>query len=394
MRKKIGTNIEKITILLFVIYMLNNYFLDGILKFIELPDTAQVIPEIINYGDLLAALVCVCCVQYTKRDVLVVAVGYLLTVVTLLASREAALIVTWTWMVLTKNVSYYKWIRSSMYCNCIGTLAGILATVTGICKNIDTSSRGIFNIRYTLGFGQPNFTGNILFLIAASYCWLKRDELKRKDYCILFLITIVCYVFPNSVGTTIIMMVFAALLLSFQYIFRSVRAETQGLKILFYGAIAIAVLSIILGLIDVSRIPVLSQIDRMTSYRYSDVYRTFEKCGFSLIGQPVDFSELNAYASTHGERNYYMDCMWMYLPVHYGILYSIAFVYVYFSAMYRFVKKRDVKTVILFFCGALYAAEQQIWPSLMTWIFMVFLREKLFQSMPIVSSLDELDEKC
>ncbi len=394
MRSKISANIEQIAIFLFVIYMLNNYFLDGILKFIELPADVQFISELINYGDLLTALVCVCCVQYTKRDILVVIAGYLLTVVTFLASREATLIVTWTWIVLVKNVPYYKWIRSSMYCNCIGTLAGILATVTGIYKNTDTSSRGIFKIRYTLGFGQPNFTGNILFLIAASYCWLKRGELKGKDYGIFFLLTIVCYVFPNSVGTTIVMVAFSVLLLFFQYILRSAKAETQGLKYLFYGAITIAVLSTILGLADVSRISVLSQVDRMTSHRYSDVYRTFEKYGFSLFGQPVDFSELNTYAYLHGERNYYMDCMWMYLPVHYGVLYSAAFVYVYFSAMYLFVKKGDVITVILFFCGALYAAEQQIWPSLMTWIFMVFLREKLFQSMPIGSSLDKLDEKC
>ncbi len=372
-------SIEKIVLFLFVVYMLNNLFLDGMLVFIKLPDEIRFLPVLINYLNLLTAMLCVCCTQYTKRERLVVLVGYLLMALTFWTSREATLIVTWTWLVLVKNVPYDKWIRCSLYCNGIGVVAGILATVTGIHKDLKLQYRNV-SIRYTFGFGQPNFTGNILFLIAASYCWLKKGEMKAKDYAILLGFIFVCYVFPNSLGTTIVLLVFAILLFIFQFLLRNELAKKKALKILFYGAVACAVSSIILGTIDVSRFPVLARIDALISYRFTDVYRTYEKCGFSLLGQTVDFEALKEYAHLHGEaRSYYMDCMWMYLPVHYGILFSAVFIYVYFSAMYIFVKRGDVLTVIIFFSGALYAMEQQIWPSLVMWIFMVFLAERLFQ---------------
>lgn len=383
-RDRISSNIEILTIFMFGLYMMNNMFLDGqMLCFIKLTDNMRVLSTCIDCLTLLIGVICICSMRYTRRETYMIAAGYLVSAFIFLWLGEMVLFFTWTCLILTKGVSYDKWIKCSLYCNCIGIMAGILATVTGIHKDYVNPyyRNGLLGVRYTFGFMWPNSTGLILFLIMASYCWLKKDKMKWGDFLFFFSLIIVCYVFPNSQGATIVMLIFTALIFLFQYILWDEQMKKRGLKVLFYGAIACGVCSIILGTIDVSRFPVLSHIDAAMSYRFTDVYRTYEKYGFSLLGQNVNWEELNNYAQVQGEeRNYFMDCSWMYLPVHYGIIFSLIFVFVYFFAMYKFVKKENVKTAIIFFCGALYAMEMQLWPAMKIWVFVIFLAEGLFQT--------------
>ena len=121
----------------------------------------------------------------------------------------------------------------------------------------------------------------------------------------------------------------------FQDVIQSEEVKRRGLLILFYMSIVFAVLAVILSIINVANIPLLARIDQMISYRFTDAYKTFKVYGLSLFGQKIDFTELNTYVRLDGERNYYMNCMWIYLLSNDGIIFSIAFVYVYFSSMYR-----------------------------------------------------------
>lgn len=364
-------NYENIVMLLLAINLLSQYFLDGLLVFIPVTDSMRYISKIIDIGVYFVALIFAVQGEYTRKKIGILIAGYLLMLITCLTTGEIGLLGLWTWIILAGKVPYNKWIRVSLYCHCIGISVGIIATVTGIHQDATVYYRSLLSTRYTFGLDQPNFTGNVLFVIAASYCWLKKEKLKAKDYLILMFIIITMFVFMNSQGTTIVLLAFTFLIFLFQNVIQNKGLKRKGLFFIFYLSILCAVLSIILSVINVAEIPILVHLDKLMSCRYSLAYRTFKVYGFSLFGQNVDF--------TYGGSKYYMDCMWIYLPVHYGIVFSAFFVYLYFSAMYRFIKKGDTLTVIIFFCGALYAMEQRIWPFLFGWVFIIFLAEKLFR---------------
>lgn len=373
-------NCETWIMILFAVSLLKEYFLDGALVFIAISEGIRLFSRAIDAVIYIFLLVFICKGKYTRNEIIIIAAGYILMLVVCLSSGEMGLLPFWTWIILVKTVPYERWIRVSMYCHCIGLTAGIIATIAGMHQDIKVQGRSVLGIRYTFGLGQPNFTGNILFLIAACYCWLKKEKLSKKDYLFLAIITAIVYILMNSQGTTIVMMALAFTIFIFQNTVLDGKARRRGLLILFFMSIAFAGLAVILSVINVADIPLLSRMDRIISYRFTDAYRTFKIYGFSLLGQKFDFTELNTYVRLEGERNFYMDCMWMYLLSHYGIIFSIVFVYIYFSSMYRFVKKEETLTVIIFFCGALYAMEQRIWPFLFGWVFMVFGAEILFQS--------------
>lgn len=373
-------NRETWIMILFAISLLKEYFLDGTLVFITVPDAVRFFGRAIDAIIYISLLCFICKEKYSRKEIMIIVAGYLLILVVCLFTGDMGLLPFWTWIILVKTVPYDKWIRVSLYCHCIGISAGIIATVTGLHQDIIVQGRSILGTRYTFGLGQPNYTGNILFMIAACYCWLKNKNLNKKDYLFLAVVTAIIYIFMNSQGTTIVMLVFVLTIFLFQKIIPSGGARRKGLFILFCLSIAFAVCAVILSVINVADIPLLRQIDKIISYRFTDAYRTLKIYGFSLFGKKFDFTELNTYMRLADERNFYMDCMWIYLLSHYGIIFSIVFIYVYFSSMYRFVRKGEMMTVIIYFCGALYAMEQRIWPYLFGWIFMVFLAVSLFRN--------------
>ncbi len=371
-------NCETRIMILFAISLLKEYFLDGALIFITVSDVIRIIGRLIDVIIYSGGLLYVCKGKYTKREVIILIIGTLLIFIVALCSGELGLIPFWMWIILVKQVAYEKWIKTSLYCNCVGMLAGIIATFLGVHQDMQTVHRSVLGTRYTLGMQWPNLTGNIMFLIATSYIWLKKEKLKKMDYLIPISILAIVFVFMNSLGATVVLAVFIFTVFLFQYVIQNKEIIRNGLFILFFTSMVFGIISIILGVINVAEIPFLARMDTHISYRYTDVYRTYNILRFSVFGQKFNFSDLNLYAQLNGERNYYMDCMWMSLPIHYGIVFSIFFVYIYFSSMYSFVKKGEIMTVIIFFCGALYAMVQQIWPFLFIWIFMVFLAEPLF----------------
>lgn len=372
------TDRESIIMILFAIKLLTSYFFDGTLVFITITDSMKLFSLAMDAVIYFSIFIFICMEKYTKKEVIIIVAGYLLTLVTGLTTREIGLPLLWTWLILIKTVSYNKWIRVSLYCHCIGISIGIIATITGIYQN-DAYGRSVLGTRYTFGLNQPNYTGNILFLIATSYCWLKKEKLNKKDYLILAVITAVIYIFMNSQGTTIVMLVFIVTVFLFQNVIQNEKARRTGLLLLFYMSMAFAILAVILSVINVANIPLLAQMDKIISYRYTDAYRTLKVFGFSLFGQKMDFEELNTYIRLNGGRAYYMDCMWIYIFSHYGIVFSVVYLYLYFSSMYRFVKKEKTMTVIIYFCAALYAMEQRIGPYLFSWVYTIFLTERLFQ---------------
>lgn len=386
-------NYVKTIEILFAISLLNEYFLDGMLVFIYVSDWMKFFSKVIDLFVYSIALGLVLIQKYSKRNIIIIIAGYILMISGFFSTGEIGLITLWTWIILTIQVPYDKWVKVSLYCHSIGIATGILATIVGIYHDLPSTYRSVLGIRYTFGLGQPNFTGNILFLIVVSYWWLRRDKLKKLDYLFLIFTTVIIYVFMNSLGTTVVLMVFIFINFFFQQKIEDNKVRSIGLLVLFYISILIAGTSIILCIINVAEIPWLSYVDKLISYRFSDAYRTFKIYGFSLFGQRIDFSILNSQFCFGGDRNFYMDCMWIYFPVHYGIVFSAIFIYFYFSSMYIFVKRGEVIAVSIFFCGTLYAMEQRIWPYLFSWPFMIFLAEMLFKkdySCPLINKSRKL----
>lgn len=356
---------------------MNNHFFDGGFVFYTISERIKEMSNLLEYSILGIATLLMFRIKYSFEELCKIFLGYLIVVSISLLLKEYTIIYTWTWIVLIKQVSNQKVIKAVFYCNLLVILLGVWVTIVGIHKDFDDGYRSFLSVRYTFGFGQPNYTGNLIVVMAMCYVLKSNKTLKNIQYVILLALTVICYVFPNSIGSTIVLLLFTGLIFINERIFKKYNKKSCML-LLYRLAVFLAVLSIFLGMINVARIPVLSKIDKFMSYRYTDIYRTWENLGFSLWGQAVDFDYLNNYIRNAREGHFYVDCSWMYMPMHYGIIFTLFFMYLYFSTMKIYAKRGKVKETIVLFCGTIYAMEQRIFPGVITWIFIIYVAEKIF----------------
>ncbi len=371
--------VSELAVFLFIVYLFNNTFLDNSgLIFISLPKSMSVIVSILDILTMGIAILCIFRIKYTRKELLVIIGGYVFLLLVAIEAHALGLLTSWTFILLARQTTYRKWIKATLFFYIITLAIGIMATLLGYYQDIASNYRSVLGTRYTFGFESPNVTGAFLTLSAMCYGWLNGKDLRAKGFLFMGVALVVCFVFPNSVGSSVVLFVYLCLMLFFRYCHFSEKSKNTFLSVLFYVAVLLALLDIVLVMIDVTNIPILSSIDVLVSCRFSDMHRAFERAGFSIFGQINNYKIWSQEASQLGQRNYFTDCGWMYMPMFYGIIFAALFIYLYFSTMRIFVKRKDMATVIVFFCLALYEMEQNVFPYMYCGFFLIFLSERIF----------------
>ncbi len=378
--EKISSKItlSNLPVCLFIIYLFNNIFLDDTyFVFISLPKSMSVVCYVLDILTMGIAIICIFRIKYTRKELLVIIGGYVFLLMVAIMAPAPGLLVSWTFILLARQTTYRKWIKATLFCYSITLTIGIIATILGLHQEIETTYRSVLGIRYTFGFRYelPNVTGSFITLSAMCYGWLKGKDLRAKDFLFMGMALIVCFVFPNSVGASVVLFVYLCLMLLFRYCHFTEKSKSFFSSVLFYVAVLMPIIDIILVIIDVTSIPILSYIDVLCSLRFSGMHSSFERVGFSIFGQI--------------QRNYYADCGWMNMPMFYGIIFAVLFIYLYFSTMRIFVKRKDVVTVIVFFCLSLYEMESTVFPTMFRGFFLVFLSERIFLNCHIMDTAEK-----
>lgn len=368
-------------IFLIVIYFFNNAFLDGGLVFINVSKSMQHLSQALDILILLLAFILICKGKYTKREMGVVFAGYLFITVVSIMSKKFGLLNTWSFLVLAKQIPYRKWIKTALTCCVIILMVGVAATILGFHQDSITHYRSVLGIRYTFGLTHANMTGNYLVEIGMGYMWMKGEAIRKKDFLILVCIASVCFIYPNSIGATVVLAVFICLMWALRYCRFDKTGMQKFLNFLYYVSIVFVVLDFSLALINVTNFPILSTIDVVSSKRFSEMHRFLSSRGFSIWGKEYNFDFLNYNAYWNGQSRYYADCGWVFMAMTYGIFFEIFFVFMYFSTMRIFVIRGEKVNTIIFFCMALYEMVQNVFPFLGMNFFLIFIAERVFPNL-------------
>lgn len=368
-------------IFLIAIYFFNNAFLDGGLVFINVSKSMKHLSQTLDILIMLLAFILICKGKYTKREMGVIFWGYIFIAVVSIMSKRFGLLNTWSFLVLAKQIPYRKWIKTALICCVIILMVGVAATILGFHRDPITHYRSVLGIRYTFGFTHANMTGNYLVEIGMGYMWMQGEAVRKKDFLILICIAAVCFIYPNSIGATLVLMVFICLMWVFRYCRFDKIGMQKFLTFLYYVAIAFVVLDFLLALIDVNSIPILSTIDSVASKRFSEMHRFLSTRGFSIWGKEYNFEFLNYKAYKNGQSRYYADCGWVFMAMAYGMVFEVFFVFLYFSTMRIFVIRGEKVNTLIFFCMALYEMVQNVFPFLGMNFFLIFMAERVFPNL-------------
>lgn len=205
------------------------------------------------------------------------------------------------------------------------------------------------SVKPSLGFVQANSLGLVLFIIMASYLYIKTKKNEQKNSKrilkfveFLFEFAIVYLLYLSGARSA----QFAVLIAYFYYFIMKIKDKNLMRAILVNFTYLISISSIALSLFSINK-QVLSQIgiwhrlDMFLSYRLSMGYLYYLKSGLSFFGKPFSSIDSNLYQINITVDNFYQHALF-----NLGFI-SFCVILIYFIFTLKYIFKKNQLTLLI-----------------------------------------------
>lgn len=318
--------------------------------------------NIINYLVLGLLLIQILFLQkYKLQEICIILIITIPIVISATLSTYFSLLSTWMFIVSAKKTDFEKIIHIAYKILLIMIPVVIILYFLGFIDDHILIRNGI--MRYSLGFSHPNQLGLRIFQLVVCHCYLKRNNLRFGTFLYIILAALFVYFIPNSQTAYVCILVVLFLLISYKLLNRYgqvfFKIYTNCLIIL---TILFNFLSVLLSLINMSKTPILQQIDSWMSVRFSSCHRVLQTYGLSVWGQQiyisVDEQRLVGLPTT---RLLHLDNAYMALILRFGIISYVIFSLAFIFSMIYFKERNYVILIIIFTVYALYGVMENGW---------------------------------
>ena len=311
--------------------------------------------------------------EYSVREILILLLGSVPIIIGTMASNNYVMLSAWLFILTAKYTDFDRMVKLSYFILIVTILFVLYLFWTGSISEVIMYRRG--TIRHSWGFSHPNWLGVRIFEFVIAHCYIKRRKIKLYDLAVILIGIWFTYKVPNCQTAYISLGVFFCLIVFYFLFDYFVGGKELFGKIIILSSILSNVFSVGLSLINVNKIPILSKIDRMLSFRFSNCYRSIRGFGIHILG-----SNVNLYSKKMGLRyaKYYLDIAYTSILVRYGIVVYIIFSTLYIYAMIYWYKKHNYMLVIILGVYAIYGIMENTLYSLTQNIFLLGLAYPLY----------------
>lgn len=311
--------------------------------------------------------------EYSGREILILVMGSAPIIVGTMTSNNYVMLSAWLFILTAKYTDFDKMVKLSYFILIVTMLFVLYLFWTGSISEVIMYRKGI--IRHSWGFSHPNWLGVRIFEFVIAHCYIKRSKIKLYDLAMILFGIWFTYKVPNCQTAYVSLGVFFCLLVFYYLSDHFVGGKELFGKIIILSSILSNAFSVGLSLINVNKIPILSKIDRMLSFRFSNCYRSIRGFGIHILG-----SNVNLYSKKMGLRyaKYYLDIAYTSILVRYGIVVYIIFSTIYIYAMIYWYKKHNYMLVIILGVYAIYGIMENTLYSLTQNIFLLGLAYPLY----------------
>lgn len=292
--------------------------------------------------------------KYDYKEALRLAFLLGLAVVSMILSGGSHLLLnSILFIIASKNIDFRKIVRTVLYSNIFGVCFTLLLAVTGQIKAnavslIYDGTRTV--TRFSLGFSQPNYLGSHLFVICLciAFIWFKKMSIRTS----IILVMLDIFIYLTCYSRTSCVLVISILIIS------AIANKTDVIrlnghsiieKILIILPIAILASSVICTIFYNDNW--LGTLNKLMSNRLLYSHEYFNNYGFSLLGQPVDFSEITT-------RAYTIDCAYIYLAIRFGVVLAFLFPYMYTKICQKAIQMNRLDIAVLIVTVALWGISE------------------------------------
>ncbi len=304
--------------------------------------------------------------DFTKRELLCMAVVALLIGADLLRNGEKTLLLTIMGIFGIKNVSLEKVLRYSLWTKVVLTVGKLLLVVTGIAENrlVTLPKNGVSVELYCYGYYQPNIAFANLFLILTLAILVYRDRLKWYMYAVFSAIMLAAYwVFMCRTG--LVVWVLLLLMVSGYHLSRRWKLEKIYLSLISALPLILAILTFLLPLLSLHNAAVRTFLNHYLTGRIDHILRFWDQRRNLILG--------------HIPREPF-DSMYFHTLYNYGWIVFLILLLAYWGAMWYGVQKGKHYEVMILGIMAVYGF-MELYPLSVAWnLPLLFLSWPLFEA--------------
>lgn len=247
---------------------------------------------------------------------------------------------------LTAKRDYKKTINAFFYSLVFSVLAIVCLDAIGLLPRYYTyRSDGMR--RYTLGFNHPNNLAFLVVILVFLFVLKNGRKYGIFDHILTVCAAVFCYKVPNSLTSAMILLLFELIIIVqqlYQYLFKSEIINSNLMRKTIIILLPVCILVVYYIIFNLSQ-SFLLDVNGTIMSRINQSKIALNQYGFSIWGQEVNLvSQTAIYFGTVSSdtRFFAIDCLYVFLPVKYGIIPSLYFLYQYTRCMCIYMKKKNM----------------------------------------------------
>jgi hypothetical protein len=264
--------------------------------------------------------------RYTIREIIKLIIGIVFAVIITYYSETKDILFLFLFIVAIKNLRLRNVAQVIFYSLMTTTIIIIGLSLTGAIVNV-IFTRNI-RVGFGMGFNHPNVFGHIMLSICILQVYLRYNKLRIHDYIFLLTMLFVTWEATKS-RSTISMMILLIFLLILKKVINTYYMYEILKRISKIVIIASPIITIILGIIYSNSNLLLVKINNLLSDRilWENIY--YKMYGIKMFGtNMVNNSSAEIYTSNYNVQ--VLDNAYMNYIIHYGVVFLITFVLMYY----------------------------------------------------------------
>lgn len=292
--------------------------------------------------------------RYNKKEVLTISFLISLSGISMIMSGGSHLLLnSILFLISSKNVDFGKIVKVVLFSNILGVGMTLIMALTGFIEanavsRVYDGTRVV--MRFSLGFSQPNYLGTHIFIICLCIAFIQFRKMSIKT--VLLLVILDVFIYMTCYSRTNYILVISILIVS------AVTNKTDSIKLNGYNIIKkvfvvlpVAIFVVIVICTAFYNDNWLGTINKLMSNRLLYSHEYINNYGFSILGQPVDFSEITT-------RAYTIDCAYIYLAIRFGLIWAFLFPCIFTKICKKAIQTNRLDIVVLIVTTSLWGISE------------------------------------
>lgn len=221
---------------------------------------------------------------------------------------------------------------------------------------------GTTQIRLSYGFSHPNVCGRMILNLCILYVLKKRENITILGIIIMVYAAYWVYSYPNSITSALMIVLLVCFIIGAKLYKALFRKEiVSGMIFRLIGVIVVPLVFVIVFYLVINSRDgsVLENISATFYSRFWGGFDAIKRYPINLWGHKISFvTAAQQYFGNTLERYFAIDCLYVLLPVRYGIIVTIYFVYQLHGIIKTSLKRKDTYMFLAIMILLLYSVAE------------------------------------